>query len=197
MKNKKKLVICAIGAAAAADDFDWSECWKNYGGGVEEGNFIINAGLGLSSYVFYDSSNDMDWRTPYFEVSAEYTKKIWVLPFGFGGYFGYSGYGAKGDAGNYDWSVSKNYINFGALVNYHVQLPIEKLDVYTGIRTGVQLRVENYKTNIPTENDDSDTTGYFDLNYRIGATYYFTDLIGANLETGYPVYLKASVSFKF
>ena len=29
------------------------------------------------------------------------------------------------------------------------------------------------------------------------ASYYFTDMIGENLETGFPAFLKAGVFFKF
>lgn len=201
------LIVCFLTVIpTVAEEFKWNECWQNYGGTVQEGNFIVKLGLGLSTYVFNDLSEKTDWRTPYFETSVEYTKKIWLLPFGFGGYFGYSGYGWKAE--NYEGgyyvksTASRNYINFGALVNYHVKLPIEKLDVYTGIRTGIQIRHDNVdiETNIPYQSgkqSNTDTNTYFDFNYRLGATYFFTKLIGVNVETGYPVFLNASLSLKF
>lgn len=187
MKNKKKLIVCAlcaalIGTAVSAEEFNWAECWKNYGGEIEEGDFIVNAGVGLSAWNFNYSSSS--WIIPYLEASVEYTKKIWVLPFGFGGYFGFCGQGNSDS----DWSY--NYINFGGLVNYHIQLPVEKLDVYTGIRMGADIVTHKVA-------GSSDVGGFFDFNYRLGASYYFTDLIGVNAEIGWPVYLKASVSFKF
>ena len=93
--NYKRMAVFAVCAlilctALSAEDFAWSECWKNYGGTVKEGDFIVNAGLGTSSFALEHQDYDAEYRLPYFEVSAEYAQKIWVLPFTFGGFFGYT-----------------------------------------------------------------------------------------------------------
>ena len=87
--NYKRMAVFAVCAlilctALSAEDFAWSECWKNYGGTVKEGDFIVNAGLGTSSFALEHQDYDAEYRLPYFEVSAEYAQKIWVLPFTFG-----------------------------------------------------------------------------------------------------------------
>ena len=202
--NYKRMAVFAVCAlilctALSAEDFAWSECWKNYGGTVKEGDFIVNAGLGTSSFALEHQDYDAEYRLPYFEVSAEYAQKIWVLPFTFGGFFGYTRYGWKERFEEYSYACNRDFFNFGALANYHVQLPVEKLDVYSGLRLGVQIRHDNWDTkNIFGEKKDgSDTDGFCYCGYTLGASYYFTDMIGANLETGFPTFLKAGVSFKF
>lgn len=206
MKKKLKYFIAFLFVLSSvfvySEEFDWSKCWQNYGGSVKENDFIINAGIGLSEAVFDNNNYDILYRMPYFEASVEYTKKIWVLPLGFGGFFGYSSYEGNEE---YVYNLSyikktmrRSYFDVGALINYHVQLPVKNLDVYTGIRTGAKIRYDSisYEGTSYIPSNQNVTNLLFLFDYRLGATYYFTNLIGANLETGYPVYLKASVSFK-
>lgn len=47
-----------------------------------------------------------------------------------------------------------------------------------------------------TNNSGSDYSWYFDGNYVLGASYYFTNLIGVNAELGYP-YTRVAVAVKF
>ena len=41
------LMFLFCGTALSAKDFDWSECWCNYGGGIEKGDVILNLDGGL------------------------------------------------------------------------------------------------------------------------------------------------------
>ena len=36
------LMVLFCGTALSAKSFDWSECWCNYGGGLEKGDFVVN-----------------------------------------------------------------------------------------------------------------------------------------------------------
>ena len=53
MRKTLKCVLAAValafvaGAQAAADDFDWSQCWCNYGGGIEDGDWLLTVDGGL------------------------------------------------------------------------------------------------------------------------------------------------------
>ena len=40
---------------------------------------------------------------------------------------------------DYEWKGEMNYINLGALANYHIQVPVEKLDLYAGLRVGLEF----------------------------------------------------------
>lgn len=184
--------------------FNWAECWKNYGGTVKDGQFIINAGIGATAFSVKNMNGDEEYHFPYFELSAEYAKKIWVLPFSFGAYFGYARYGWKENVGigTGTWSsyaCNRDFYHFGALAKYHVQMPLDKLDLYAGLKLGLRICHDNWErqSNLTEKKSDAKTECNFEPDFIIGASYYFTDLIGANIETGFPLFAKASVSFKF
>ena len=68
MKKFKLIAVLSLlfcGAALSAQDFDWSECWCNYGGGIKQGDIIVNAAGGLwygdfayAAYNDYYKGND-------------------------------------------------------------------------------------------------------------------------------------------
>lgn len=167
MRKSAKGLIAALvllfAAPLSAGDFDWSQFWCNYGGGIEKGDLIVNVdtGFGLGGYGLLPIAVDVQIAQP-----------IWKLPFTFGG-----------------WGVVTFIGGFSATVGgeaaYHVMLPPEKLDVYAAVKVGVWLG------------------GFGDVFWllpsiggSLGATWYFTDMIGVNLEVGYPL-LKAGLSLKF
>ncbi len=170
------LLVLFCGTSLAADDFDWSQCWCNYGGGIEKGDFIINADVGFMYEDFSVISNGF-WLLPPVIVDVQYAQPIWKLPFTFGGFAGFHAWGT-------------NYYNFmslffGGEAAYHIQLPPKNLDLYLITRLGV---------NIPFRG------GYYN-NYvlfgeAIGANWFFNDTFGLNFEIGYP-FTKFGASFKF
>jgi len=169
-----------------ADDFDWSECWCNYGAGIEQGDMLLSVDSGVA-WNFFDAFNAGGWAIPYVIADFEVAQPIWKLPFTFGGYvgFGLSGirYGENGE---------KKYTNTtvfsGGSATYHMQMPPKNLDLYTGIKTGLIVNFASYYPN--------GCAFGFDWGYNIGASWYFTDLFGVNLELGYPM-CKGGVVFKF
>ena len=224
----KKLLVagfCLLGALCfmQAQGVDW----KNYGAGIEEGDFIVRGDIGFSRHwkaLPYDGS----MKVPYLEASVEYTKKINELPFGFGGFIGYSQDKMKESASSgvngvsdYEWKGEMNYINLGALANYHIQVPVEKLDLYAGLRVGLEFwnwKVDysypypyyettsgSYPWSTPitvvkyrTEKESVKKNGTnFYAGINLGASYFFTEKFGANIEVGYPSLIKIGGTAKF
>ncbi|MDE5898610.1 MAG: hypothetical protein K2H09_05035 [Treponemataceae bacterium] len=191
--NVRKLVVAAaavLAMGAAASAYEWSECWKNYGGGIEEHDLIINAGVGVNSMMFVSGRSGF---IPPVELNVEFMQKIWVLPFGFGGFFGFSGYNEKYDV--LDGGYTQHFKNFyfGAFANYHLQLPVEKLDVYAGMRVGAEIVRSDWELG---GRDEHDVAGGVYWGGTLGASWFFTDFFGVNLEFGYPTFARLGVSFK-
>ncbi len=187
MKIKKIIAtvaaVFALGTSAFA--FEWSEFWKNYGGGIEKGDMILSAGTALSFSSLEYLGSDGGYCIPPILADFEIAQPIWVLPFTFGGFAGVEMYGNT----KY-WSYF--YTTFGGLAKYHVQLPPEKLDVYVGLKLGASARSGTYNG----EGGGTDFGWGFYWGTCLGATWYFTDMIGVNAELGYP-YTRVAVSFKF
>lgn len=203
--------------------------WKNYGAGIEEGDFIVRGDIGFSRHwksLPYDGS----MKVPYLEASVEYIKKLGELPLGFGGFIGYSQdkmketalFGVE-DVPDYEWKGEMNYINLGALANYHIQVPVEKFDLYAGLRLGLEFwnwKVDykypfsytDYETfknwyggtvttpvfKYRTEKESIKKNGTnFYAGINLGASYFFTEKFGANIEVGYPQLIKIGGTAKF
>ena len=178
------LLVLFCGTSLAAKDFDWSQCWCNYGGGIKQGDFIINADIGLLYDDFALSGYDGYWFCPPIMAEVQYAQPIWKLPFTFGGYAGIHGWGYK----NSYYKATFMALFFGGEAAYHVQLPPKGLDLYLITRIGA---------NIPLKNDYyAYYSGYFQFGEAIGANWFFGDVFGVNFELGYP-FTKLGVTFKF
>ena len=175
------LMVLLCGTSIAAKEFDWSQCWCNYGGGIKQGDFIVNADLGL----FYKDLdyNDIDgfWFFPPVMVEVQYTQPIWKLPFTFGGYAGLHGWGVKNSYTKGSYFV----LFFGGEAAYHIQMPPKGLDLYAVTRFGVNIPLKNSYYN-----------DYVHFGEALGANWFFTDFIGVNFEIGYP-FTKFGATFKF
>ena len=203
------LMVLLCGTALSAKDFDWSKSWCNYGAGIEEGNFIVNVDLGLNySDLSYSGTAKLwdggFWFIPPVLVEVQYAKKIWKLPFTFGGYAGIHGFGYKAHE-YYNYHYDRNIYRYvydtrdtkptvvalyvGGEIAYHAMLPVDKLDVYVATKIGAD---------IPLVKKDISLFGYnyFTFGEAIGANYFFTDKVGANLEIGYP-FTKIGLTLKF
>ena len=191
----KKLVVIAVALftmVASVSAYEWKDCWQNYGGGIKENQFIVNVGAGINSNMFKGYTSVF----PPIEVSVEYTKKIWVLPFGFGGFFAYDGYLDKWTQNSVEYAVAENNLYFGGLIKYHAQLPVENLDVYARTYLGAKVNMLESVNNLEDKKSEPPKT-YFYSEWGLGATWYFSDFFGVNVELGYPTIIKAGVSLKF
>ena len=191
----KKLVAIAVALftmVASVSAYEWKDCWQNYGGGIKENQFIVNVGAGINSNMFKGYTSVF----PPIEASVEYTKKIWVLPFGFGGFFAYDGYLDKWTQNSVEYAVAENNLYFGGLIKYHAQLPVENLDVYARTYLGAKVNMLESVNNLEDKKSEPPKT-YFYSEWGLGATWYFSDFFGVNVELGYPTIVKAGVSLKF
>lgn len=191
----KKLVVIAVALftmVASVSAYEWKDCWQNYGGGIKENQFIVNVGAGINSNMFKGYTSVF----PPIEASVEYTKKIWVLPFGFGGFFAYDGYLDKWTQNSVEYAVAENNLYFGGLIKYHAQLPVENLDVYARTYLGAKVNMLESVNNLEDKKSEPPKT-YFYSEWGLGATWYFSDFFGVNVELGYPTIIKAGVSLKF
>lgn len=188
------LMVLLCGASLSAKDFDWSQSWCNYGGGIKEGDFLVTVDAGIDFTDFAYLSNTNGWFMPPVMVEVQYAKKIWKLPFTFGGFAGVSGHGYKALTGShYDgYTLVYDYENrywwnilIGAEAAYHAMLPAEKLDIYVVTRLGANIPITNgwaYE--------------YVHFGEAIGINWFFSDKVALNAEVGYP-FEKVGVTFKF
>ena len=118
MKTKK--VFAALFAtfmiAASVSAFDGATFWKEYGGGIKNGDSIVNIGaaLGVSGL----------------NVHGSYEKAVHIndmLPFTFGGTAGIT------------FGSGFSIVNVDALAKYHFNFGIEPLDVYAGVLLGANV----------------------------------------------------------
>ncbi len=186
------LIVLLCGTSLSAKSFDWSQCWCNYGGGIEKGDFIVNVDAGLLYSDFVYTGYDGYWCLPPIMVEVQYAQPIWKLPFTFGGYAAIRGYGFRYTTYENGLLVNKEtkYLGliFGGEVAYHIMLPPKNLDLYaiTRIGGGVPFVTPGIFW----------TPDYFHFGEAIGAYWYFGKNFGLNLEFGYP-FSKFGVSFKF
>lgn len=185
--RKIKVLMAALvllcSSSLFAKDFDWSECWCNYGAGIEKGDMLLSVDASLP-WTYFDVWNSGGWAIPTIMADFEIAQPIWKLPFSFGGYFGLG-------LNNYHYAVG-NYthglIYTGGSATYHMQMPVENLDLYSGIKTGVLIDFSKYYSN--------GAHFAFDFGFNMGASWFFSEGFGVNLELGYPM-CKAGVVFKF
>lgn len=199
MKKSLKALFAAIvllfSANAFADNFRWSECWCNYGGYIEGGDFLINieSGVNFADFTTYSLSMGSPWYIPPMMVEVNYVQPIWKLPFTFGAFAGMNGYGAtyrKYNSSKNDWEntpFSCWNIFFGGQIAYHIMLPPKNLDVYA---------VTKLIGNVPIITDPAYVSPYFFYaGEGIGAYWFFGKNFAANLELGWP-FSKIGFSFK-
>ena len=182
MKKIKALLIglvLSFSAPVFASDFDWSQCWCNYGAGIEKGDMLLSVDAALP-WDFFDIINANGWAVPHVIADFEIATPIWKLPFTFGGYAGVSFWGNK--------DFSHTAVLAGGGATYHVRMPPKNLDLYSGLKIGVKFDISNEYDNGIRFNPD--------WGYNIGASWFFSDSFGVNVEFGFPS-SKAGVVFKF
>lgn len=115
MKTKK--VFAALFAsfmiAASVSAFDGATFWKEYGGGIKNGDNIVHVGAAL--------------RLNGLNVNGSYEKAVHIndmLPFTFGGTAGFT------------FAPGSSLVNVDALAKYHFNFGVEPLDVYAGVVLG-------------------------------------------------------------
>lgn len=168
MKSKKivAVVVALFVAVSSSFAFDGKTFWKEYGGGLKNGDSLIHAGVGFGGGLIADVS---------------YEKLVHIndmLPFSFGAMAGVRlGYGFVIDA--------------AATARYHFNFGIDKLDVYAGFMAGVDLYIGD-----AAGDTDSGIAPGFLWGGHAGASWFFTDKIAASADFGYPYYINAKFTMK-
>ena len=187
-------------SAGGAIDF------TSFGGPVESGNILVNAGLAIDSGSF----NSMGYYIPRIAVSGEYALQAGPVPLSFGleiDYMANRSYTFYADAYSTANRITQihNNLFFALVVNYHINLTaLDNLDLYVGPRVGLCLDIINESvyhidplTGKYVTDTRIDTQPLFYAGGVIGATWYLTDKIGINAEVGYPVLIRGGITLKF
>lgn len=192
MKIKKLFAVVAtlFIVCSSTFAFDGNTFWKEYGGGLKNGDSLVHVGVGLNTGIF---GGDFKYVIP--PINASYERMVHIndtLPFSFGGFASVYGWGIEMPDG-YDYTtmsfkyktISFTNIGAAATAKYHFNFGIKNLDVYAGFMAGVSIVF-------------ADTTGAgFLWGTNLGATWFFTDKIAASVDLGYPYLLNAKFTMKF
>ena len=169
MKKIFAALFASFMIAASVSAFDGATFWKEYGGGIKNGDSIVN--IGAAPSLLYSGFG--------LHVNASYEKAVHIndmLPFTFGGTAGFT------------FVSGGSFINVDALAKYHFNFGVEPLDVYAGVLLGVKGYFwSGYNPDF----------GFDWAPIIAGATWFFTDNMGVTLETGWPYWLNAKFTLKF
>ena len=113
MKKIFAALFATFMIAASVSAFDGATFWKEYGGGIKNGDNIVHVGAALSFYGL--------------NVNGSYEKAVHInnmLPFTFGGIAGFT------------FVSGGSLVNVDALAKYHFNFGVEPLDVYAGVLLG-------------------------------------------------------------
>ncbi|HNI02164.1 MAG TPA: hypothetical protein PLO94_07415 [Chitinophagales bacterium] len=166
---------------------------------VEKGDFHMNVTTNLGHHVYIGS----DWNGNFKNAGVGFVPGVTmnmdyaVSPyFSFGGWFTFAGKKYKND------SLKYRYFGIGVRGNFHIyqlisekgnaKLDADKFDLYIPLHIGGGFKLKDKVSGSPFG-------GGVIVGSGVGATYYFVDNIGVNLETGYneASYAKIGLSFKF
>jgi len=167
---------------------------------LEQGNSMINIGLGMGSY---NGGDGYETKVPPVYGSYEYMINDQISVGAFVGYY----------ATGYDWSMPDyntgrvetiswdfTYLNLAGVANYHF-VNNDAFDAYGGLKLGYT----NVSSDISGTDIDPaaaaflsfDSSGFL-FGAQIGARYFFTESMAVNLELGYGVaLLQGGITFKF
>jgi hypothetical protein len=180
------VVLLVVGGSVSA--FDILSYPPPLDGG---GQIMINAGLGLEvAGWMYSLFGDL--TVPPLFVDVEYALPI-KLPISVGGFMAYYQYKYNEWWGWYAEGYL-NFLTFGVRANWHWGFDVKWMDLYTGLSLG--YRGYWYNAHSSSYKTDFDYSG-FDLGELIGIHFYFSEHVGAVIETGYPFVLKAGIALKF
>lgn len=176
------LVLLVAGGAVFANDL------LQYPPPLKGGNLLVDAGLGLRSTGYSGAS----WKIPPLFAQVEYALPVGV-PISVGGMFTICqyGYDYRWSGSRYSWKWTD--MTFAARGNWHWNIDVNWLDLYTGIAIGYTY----------SKWDDGgwsgssyDYSGVF-FSGQVGAHFYFTKMVGVMAEIGYPYWFKAGIALKF
>lgn len=161
-----------------------------YAQNFSQGNSVINAGIGLMSFV-----NEGDYKTTFPPLEAQYeyfvSENISV-----GGTIAYTAAKDENSYLGYNYTYTITNFIFGGICNYKLY-DQDKLNAYIGGKLAYD------KVNVKLDSSDLElhegapTSGIL-LGAHVGGRYFVSDNLAINLEIGYGIALaKIGVSLKF
>jgi hypothetical protein len=175
---KKVLLLLAVLVLAGGVAFGFDI--MSYPPPVDGGNILVDIGIGFTGAEYGDIV------IPPLRLSAEYALPVGV-PISVGGLFAFHSTEYKVWTDKLGW----NYITFGGRGNWHWGIDVSWLDLYSGLFLGYQIA--SYDG--PSLYDYS--VGGFTVGGQVGAHFYFTDMLGAMVEFGYPYWFNVGLALKF
>jgi hypothetical protein len=172
-----KKILIALSLCVLMTTAVFAVDWVNYSPAYQEGDIAVQAGIGLLSSFYGDTT------IPPISVSVDYAYPIADLPFSFGGIVGFSASEESYSYYTYDWTYEYSYILVGARASYHVDFGVENLDTYTGVMVGYNI-VSSSITGDETLSSSA-SSSYLLYGGYVGARYFFTENIAAFGELGY------------
>jgi hypothetical protein len=177
-----KKVLLVFGVLLVMAGFAFSADLMDYPPPLEGGNFLVDAGIGWA----LSDDKDASIKIPPVAVSAEYCIPTGA-PISIGALVGFYQFNWG------SWKETWTYLTFGARANWHWNIEVCSLDLYTGVFIGYT----NVSLSGRPESRGGPSPGGFKFGGQAGMHYYFSDRVGAVLELGYPFIVKAGAAFKF
>lgn len=169
---------------------------------IEKGDIVVTAGVGLGNTVYGSSYYDSALLPINIEGEYGVAEDVWGvagLSLGVGPAISYTQ--AKTTYTWYDDVYGYKYssILVGAKGYFHYSLlDVENLDTYAAVTLGWNIATAKRWGDWGSINTPATSASGLYYAFAVGARYWFTDFIGANLEAGYGLsFLKAGVTFKF
>lgn len=156
---------------------------------VDPGSVMIDLGIGLK-YVSW-SNWGTRMQVPPLWIQGEFALPVGV-PISVG--FGFAFERRVAEWLFYD-DFAINFFTPHLRGNWHWNFPVSWLDFYTGLGFGVDIASWKYDFGYGVSASDTDVDFYWGI--QVGTHFYFSQFVGAVVETGYPFYLKAGIAFKF
>jgi len=174
------LLLVVVGTSAFAIDL------LSFPPSVQPGNILVNAGLGYATAPISGASIVI----PPLVLSVEYALPVEV-PISVGALVGF--YRWEWTARNIGWVNTYTYFTFGARANWHWNIDVDWLNLYTGLFLGFT----HFSWSTTSEHIPAPSYGGLVFGGQIGARFFFANNIGAVIELGFPFVAKAGITLRF
>jgi hypothetical protein len=178
--------LTIIGGPVFSDGHDF----MHYPQAIEKNNFLFGFSVG---WAVASSEEAKISILPIF-LNAEYCLPF--IPVSIDCLLGLYYYRWKYSDEQAPWSESLNYITLGTNANWHWNIDIAWLDLYTGAFIGYTVFLLKSDLNPYIEHSEL-AQKIFDYGAHAGAHFYFANNYGAMIELGYPFIFRAGLTFKY
>jgi hypothetical protein len=188
MKKLLLLLVVFVVGSVGAFAFDI----LSYPPPVEGGNILVDVGLGFTGAEYGDIS------VPPLRASVEYALPVGV-PISVGGFFAFHRNTYETFAGEWAW----NHLTIAARANWHWGFDVSWFDLYTGLMLGYTINSlsfdakSGYASLSSYYEDLYADDSHFLFSFQLGSHFYFTKIVGAFVEFGYPYWANVGIALKF